>query len=77
MFAVAKYGAALEKLRKERDIEGLFQHNLTAVDASKRTATFKTADGNSVTREFDLLHVVPPQGPLDFVKNSPLGMKPF
>jgi hypothetical protein len=77
MFGVAKYSAALDKLRKERDIEGLFQHDLSAVDASKRVATFKTADGSSVTREFDLLHVVPPQGPLDFVRNSPLGLCDF
>lgn len=75
MFAVPKYAKALEALRVQRKIEGLFQHNLIAVDAGSNTATFKNlADPNSteVKKEFGLLHVVPPQKPFDFVAKSPL-----
>ena len=75
MFAVAKYSEALEQLRKERNVEGLFQHNLVSVDAKSKVATFKNlADGGKeVQREFGFLHVVPPQKPWDWVAKSPLG----
>ncbi|KAL7896029.1 hypothetical protein HDV63DRAFT_380275 [Trichoderma sp. SZMC 28014] len=69
MFGVAKYNVALEQLRKERGVEGLFQHDLIAIDGDK--ATFALPDGKpSVTKRFDLLHVVPKMGPHAFVKGS-------
>lgn len=70
MFAVPKYSKVLEELRQEREIEGLFEHNLTSIEGS--TATFTRPSGEKVTRPFSLLHVTPPQGPLAFVRNSPL-----
>lgn len=74
MFAVPKYSQALEALRKERNVEGLFQHDLVAVNSKDRIATFKNlADsGKEVQREYDLLHVVPPQKPWDFIAKSAL-----
>lgn len=73
MFAVPKYAAALESLRKERNVEGLFNHNLVKVDGKSKKATFAKADGTTVEESYDLLHVTPPQCPPDFIKNSPLG----
>ncbi|KAI1366906.1 FAD/NAD(P)-binding domain-containing protein [Xylaria arbuscula] len=74
MFAVPKYSQALEALRKERNVEGLFQHNLVSIDAKKKVATFKNlaegAQGATVEREFGFLHVVPPQKPWDWVAKS-------
>ncbi|CAM1505968.1 Fc.00g116050.m01.CDS01 [Cosmosporella sp. VM-42] len=71
MFAVPKYSAKLEELRVERGVEGLFQHDLVAIDGN--TATFARPDGEEkVTKQFDLLHVVPKMGPHAFVKNSAL-----
>ncbi|RMJ21765.1 Oxidoreductase [Aspergillus sp. HF37] len=71
MFGVPKYSAKLDELRRERGVEGLFQHDLTAVDGNK--ATFTRLDGQEpVTRHFDFLHAVPKMGPHGFVKNSPL-----
>lgn len=74
MFAVPKYAQALDTLRKQRNVEGLFQHNLVSVDAKRKTATFKNlADGGKeVERKFGFLHVVPPQKPFDWVAKSPL-----
>lgn len=69
MFGVPKYSAALEALRQERGVEGLFAHDLVEVDG--QTAVFKAGD-NTVRRKFDLLHVVPKMGPHAFVKGSPL-----
>ncbi|KAL3417441.1 Sulfide:quinone oxidoreductase/flavo-binding protein [Phlyctema vagabunda] len=71
MFGVPKYNAKLEELRKERSVDGLFQHNLIAIHGN--TATFSSPDGKSqVTKDFDLLHVVPKNRPHDFIKNSAL-----
>lgn len=72
MFAVPKYSQALEKLRVERNVNGLFGSNLTEIDTANRVAKFSQAEGKTVEKEYNLLHVVPPQGPLDFYKNSPL-----
>lgn len=71
MFGVPKYSAKLDELRQERGVEGLFQHDLVAIDGN--TATFARPDGQQqVSKHFDFLHVVPKMGPHGFVKNSPL-----
>ncbi|KAI5917055.1 FAD/NAD(P)-binding domain-containing protein [Camillea tinctor] len=76
MFAVPKYSQALEDLRKQREVEGLFQHNLVEVDAKNKVAKFKnlaeSGNGAVVSKEFDFLHVVPPQKPWDWVAKSQL-----
>ncbi|ORY47103.1 FAD/NAD(P)-binding domain-containing protein [Leucosporidium creatinivorum] len=72
MFAVPKYAAALESLRKERNVEGLFNHNLVKIDGKNKKATFAKADGTTVEESYDLLHVTPPQCPPEFIKESPL-----
>lgn len=71
MFGVPKYSAKLEEMRRERGVEGLFQHDLVAIQGKK--ATFALPDGTEqVTKDFDLLHVVPKMGPHPFVKESAL-----
>ena len=72
MFAVPKYSEVLNALRVERGIPGYFQHNLTAIDAANRKATFKKPDGSEHVEDYTIMHVTPPQGPLDFIKGSPL-----
>lgn len=61
----ARYGAVLR-----------YKHNLVAIDGQNKTATFEVEDGNGaktrVTKEFDMIHVTPPQSAPDFVKASPL-----
>ncbi|KAH8883326.1 FAD/NAD(P)-binding domain-containing protein [Thozetella sp. PMI_491] len=72
MFGVPKYSAKLEELRRERAVEGLFQHDLIAIDGN--TAIFARPDGKGqVAKHFDLLHVAPKMNPYDFIKNSALG----
>ncbi|KAJ9197402.1 hypothetical protein DTO164E3_5835 [Paecilomyces variotii] len=71
MFGVPKYSKTLEELRKERGVEGLFQHDLVAIEGN--TAIFARPDGQEqVKKHFDFLHVTPKMGPHAFVKNSPL-----
>lgn len=65
MFAVPKYSQALEDLRKERNVDGLFQHNLVKVDPKKKVATFKKladgANGALVEKEFGFLRMSSPK----------------
>lgn len=70
MFGVPKYSVKLDELRKERSVEGLFQHDLVSIDGN--TATFAKPDGQTVARKFDLLHAVPKMGPHVVVKSSVL-----
>lgn len=71
MFGVPKYNAALTAMQQERGVNGLFQHDLIAVDGNK--ATFALPNGQApVTKEFDLLHVAPKMGSPAFVKESAL-----
>lgn len=72
MFSVPKYSEALNALREKRGIPALFNHNLVSIDIAKHVALFKDSEGGVVEKEYALLHVAPPQGPLDFLKKSPL-----
>jgi NADPH-dependent 2,4-dienoyl-CoA reductase/sulfur reductase-like enzyme len=68
MFGVPKYAAALNQLRVERGVEGLFEHDLVAIDGN--TATFNGPGNKDVTRHFDFLHVSPKNKPHAFVAQS-------
>lgn len=73
MFSVKKYSDALNDLRIERGVGAEFQHNLVSVDGANRKATFKNLQDNStVTEDYTLLHAVPPMGPLNVLKGSPI-----
>ena len=76
LFGVADYVPALMKYIRSYGIKLNFGHNLTAVDGARKTATFSCVnpDGSKdvLTREFDMLHVVPQQVAPDFIRVSPL-----
>lgn len=72
MFAVKKYSDALNELRLKRGVGAFFEHNLVALNPDARKATFKKPDGTSVEADYNLLHVSPPMGPLEVIKNSPI-----
>jgi hypothetical protein len=65
---VERYGARLD-----------FNHTLTAVDGPGHKAWFKQVDAEGkaslVEKDFDLLHVVPPQRAPEFIRQRPT-MKP-
>jgi sulfide:quinone oxidoreductase len=73
---VAAYVPALMKYVQEYGIHLNFGQTLVSVNGPARTAVFSQADADGaktlVTREFDLLHVVPPQKAPDFIRVSPL-----
>ena len=76
LFGVKDYVPALEKYVEKYDATLNFFHTLRAVDGAAKTATFEVAkpneDATSVTVEFDMIHVCPPQTAPDFIRVSPL-----
>lgn len=73
IFSVKKYADALMKHCQETGIETLFKHNLTEIRPEKKEAVFINLDTNEeLVQPYDIIHVTPPMGPPDFIKNSPL-----
>jgi sulfide:quinone oxidoreductase len=76
MFGIPFFARALDKVVAGYGIKTNFNHNLVAIDGASKTATFEVTDseGNKtrVDKQFDMIHVTPPQSAPDFIKNSPL-----
>jgi sulfide:quinone oxidoreductase len=76
LFGVAAYVPALMEYVKAYGIDLHFGNTLVSVDGTARKATFSKAGADGakelVTRDFDMLHVVPPQKAPDFIRISPL-----
>lgn len=76
LFGVADYVPALMEYVKAYGIGLNFGQTLVAVDGPAKKATFMkaNADGTKekITRDFDMIHVVPPQKAPDFIRVSPL-----
>ena len=71
LFGVADYVPALMEYVKTYGIGLNFGSKLTAIDGKRKVATFATESGE-VQREFDMIHVVPPQTAPDVIRSSPL-----
>lgn len=76
LFGVADYVPALMEYVKAYGIQLNFSRNLISIDGAAKKANFvqTNADGSkqSISEEFDMIHVVPPQKAPDFVRISPL-----
>jgi sulfide:quinone oxidoreductase len=76
LFGVADYVPALMEYVKAYGIGLNFGQTLVSVDGPAKKGTFvkANADGTKerITRDFDMLHVVPPQRAPDFIRVSPL-----
>lgn len=74
MFGVPFFARELAKIADDYGIHKHFHHNLTKIDGANKRATFAVVggdnEGQTIEMDYDLLHAVPPQGPLDVVKNS-------
>ncbi|MEZ4537661.1 MAG: FAD/NAD(P)-binding oxidoreductase [Cyanobacteriota/Melainabacteria group bacterium] len=72
--SVSQNMPASEQVIERKKIEALFQHNLVEIIADKKEAVFQRLDnGEEVRMQYDMLHVTPPMGPPDFIKESSLG----
>lgn len=71
LFGVAAFVPALEKYIDRYNVDLNLQSTLLAVDGSAKTARFQQGSGEMV-KEFDFIHVVPPQIAPDFIRTSEL-----
>jgi len=77
LFGVAHYVPALMEYVARYGVDLRLQSRLTAVDGERRRAVFQVMgpDGEiqEAIQDFDMLHVCPPQEPLQAVAQGPLG----
>jgi sulfide:quinone oxidoreductase len=71
LFSVPIVAEKVRMLFGERGIEAHFEKTLTAIDAGKKVATFKTLEGMEEV-PFDFINVIPPMRAPDFIRRSPL-----
>ncbi len=71
MFGIERYKIPLNAMAKERGIETMFGHHLTAVDADNKKATLtEVATGKETIIDYDMMHITPPMSAPDFIKHS-------
>ncbi|MDP2517481.1 bifunctional protein tyrosine phosphatase family protein/NAD(P)/FAD-dependent oxidoreductase [Shimia thalassica] len=76
LFGVKDYVPALMEYVERYDADLNFFHNLISVDGPAKQATFEVSkpdeEKTTVTVDFDMMHVCPPQTAPDFIRVSPL-----
>ena len=73
IFRAPKYAAELVKIAAKRDLATHFKQDLVAVRGETKEAVFRdTESGAERVEKYDLLHVAPPMGALEVMKQSPL-----
>lgn len=71
LFGVPIVAEKVRMLFGQRDINADYSQVLKAIDPGAKTATFDTPQG-AVTRDYDYIHVIPPQRAPDVVRQSGL-----
>ena len=75
IYGIKEYAAVLSTVVERYGIDTRFNHQLVSIEPGKREAVFvdtASPEKPRVTVQYDLLHVVPPQRPPAFVRQSPL-----
>ncbi|WP_323769991.1 FAD/NAD(P)-binding oxidoreductase [Antarctobacter sp.] len=71
LFGVPIVSEKVRMIFGDRDIAPAYSHVLSAIDPGKRTATFQTP-GGPVERDYDYIHVIPPQRAPEVIRQSGL-----
>ncbi len=75
LFGVSDYVPALQSYMDDYGVSLQFSHNLVSIDGEQKVAYFKKVGeegGDLIGKEFDMIHVCPPQRSPDFVASSEL-----
>jgi len=76
IFGIPSFAKTLNEVIQRYGITTNFGHELVEVRGDRQEAVFRITEADGATTErvetFDMLHVTPPQGPPDVVRNSPL-----
>ncbi len=75
MLGVPEINATLERIVADRGIEMRFRHDLRAIDADEKVASFRDLESKQdIPIPYDFLHVTPPQRAPIPVADSPLAL---
>ena len=75
VFGIDKYARTLSRLVEERDVDTHYNVDLVEIVPEDKKAIFEHLDDPSadpMVLDYDMLHVTPPQGPPDFIAESPI-----
>ncbi|MDD2876078.1 MAG: FAD/NAD(P)-binding oxidoreductase [Acidiphilium sp.] len=76
LFGVVPFVPPLKAAMKRHGIEENYKTNLKAIDGKAKKAIFTVTAADDTTsevvRDFDMIHVTPPQSAPDFLKGSPI-----
>lgn len=73
IFGVKKYADSLMKVVERKNIKLNFKRKILEVRGDKKEAVFEFLDnGTHEVYKYDMMHAVPPMGPLDIMKGSPI-----
>ncbi|KON87633.1 pyridine nucleotide-disulfide oxidoreductase [Sporosarcina globispora] len=73
IFAVRKYAETLEQVIERKDIETTYHMDLIEIDGEKKQATFQHLNTKeTMTFDYDMIHVTPPMGAPGFIASSPI-----
>lgn len=76
LFAIPKYEKTLLQVCERYHVNKLFNVRLVEIDGENKKAKFIGIGADNKDREYwmdyEMIHVTPPQGAPDFIKNSPL-----
>lgn len=75
LFGVSAYVPALQSYMDDYGVDLQFSHNLASIDGEQKVAYFKKVGdegGDLIGKEFDMIHVCPPQRSPGFVATSEL-----
>ena len=72
IFSVKEFAKTLDEVIARKGIETMFSHKLVEIRPGERKAVFEQMEsGEEVVLDYDMIHITPPQGPPDFVKQQP------
>lgn len=73
IFSVKEFAKTLNEVIARKGIETMFKQSLVEIRPAERRAVFQSTEGEERTEvEYSMIHITPPQGPPDVVRNSPL-----
>jgi sulfide:quinone oxidoreductase len=72
-FSVKEFAKPLNEVIARKQIETLYKHKLVEIRPAERRAIFQSVEGDDrIEIDYQMIHVTPPQGPPDVIKDSPL-----
>lgn len=73
IFSVKEFAKTLNEVIARKGIETTYKHRLVEIRPAEHIAVFQSTEGEDrIEIEYAMIHVTPPQGPPDVIRESPL-----